>query len=308
MRLAVPDLISNSYFPAIAVCELGFAEAQGLSLSHELIFPVTRTMEALRDGEIDFVAGSAHSTLTAFPNWKGAKVVVALAQGMYWMLVLRADLDVQRGDVSAVKGLRIGAAPGVDLGLRGLLLEAGIDPERDNVEIGPVPGATEQGVSFGVTAAKALEAGKLDGFWANGMGAEVAVRNGIGKVVLDVRRGDGPKAAWSYTFPALVTTDALIERDPEAVASAVRAIVNTQRALKDDPGLATTVGERLFPAQEAGLIAGLIERDLPFYDPAVSPEVVNAMNQFAAGIGLPAKQCPYGQVVATQFSDLWLNS
>ncbi len=305
MRLAVPDLISNSYFPAIAACELGFAEAEGLALSHELIFPVTKTMQALRDGELDFVAGSAHSTLTAFPEWQGAKIVVALAQGMYWMLVLRADLEVERGDIEAIKGLRIGAAPGVDLGLRGLLLEAGIDPERDEVAIGPVPGATEQGVSFGVTAAKALEAGKLDGFWANAMGAEVAVRSGVGQIVLDVRRGDGPSGAWHYTFPALVTTDALIAREPDAVAAAVRAIINTQRALSADPGLATQVGERLFPAQEAGLIADLIERDLPFYDPLISPTVVTRMNEFAVGIGLSAGDCAYEQVVATQFSDLW---
>ena len=45
-----------------------------------------------------------------------------------------------------------------------------------------------------MTAAKALEDRKIDGFWANGMGAEVAVRRGVGTVVLDVRRGDGPKA------------------------------------------------------------------------------------------------------------------
>ena len=137
MRLAVPDLISNSYFPAIAACELGFAEAEGLALSHELIFPVTKTMQALRDGELDFVAGSAHSTLTAFPEWQGAKIVVALAQGMYWMLVLRADLEVERGDIEAIKGLRIGAAPGVDLGLRGLLLEAGIDPSATRSRSAP---------------------------------------------------------------------------------------------------------------------------------------------------------------------------
>ena len=66
---------------------------------------------------------------------------------------------------------------------------------RDGVQIAPVPGAIGAGVNFGVTAAKALEDGKIDGFWANGMGAEVAVRRGIGTVVLDVRRGDGPKAA-----------------------------------------------------------------------------------------------------------------
>ena len=90
MRIAVPDLISNSYFPAVAAAELGFFESEGLEAELQLIFPVTRTMEALRDDALDFVAGPAHATLTAFPEWRGAKLVAALAQKTYWLLILRS--------------------------------------------------------------------------------------------------------------------------------------------------------------------------------------------------------------------------
>lgn len=306
MKIAVPDLITNSYFPAIAAVELGFCQAEGLDLTLEHIFPVPDAMAALRDGQLDFVAGSAHATLTAFPAWQGAKLTAALAQGMYWLLVLRADLTATRGDVNAVKGRRIGAAPGVDLGLRRLLAEAGIDPTRDNVWIGPVPGTGQAGVSFGVTAAKALEEGIIDGFWANAMGAETAVRRGTGRIVLDVRRGDGPAAARDYTFAALVTTDQTIAHAPEAIAAAVRAIVNTQRALKDNPGRASEVGKRLFPPAEAGMIAEVVSRDLPFYDPTISEEAIRRMNQFAQDMGLLSGPVPYEQVVATGFRQLWM--
>lgn len=305
MRIAVPDLVSNSYFPAVAAVELGFFKDEGLDADLQLIFPVPKTMEALRDGELDFVAGSAHATLTAFPEWKGAKLIAALAQKMYWLLILRSDLGAKRGDIQAIKGLRIGAAPGPDDGLRRLLVEAGIDLERDQVEIGPVPGATGAGVSFGVHAARTLEAGKIDGFWANGMGSEVAVRSGAGTVVLDVRRGDGPPASQYYTFPTLVTTEDRISQDPQSVAAAVRAIVKVQNALREDPARATEVGERLFPPTEAGLIAELVERDLPYYDPTISEDVVTRMNQFAQAIGLLSGSASYDQVVASQYSELW---
>ncbi len=305
MRIAVPDLISNSYFPAVAAVELGFFKAEGLDAELELIFPVPKTMEVLRDGKLDFVAGAAHATLQAFPNWKGAKRLAARAQNTYWMLVLRADLNAQMGDVGAVKGLRIGAAPGPDSTIRQLLVEAGIDLEKDNVDVGPVPGSTGAGVSFGVNAAKALEDGVIDGFWANAMGVEVAVRKGTGTVVLDARRGICPPAAVHYTFPALVTSDAVIEKDPEGVRAAVRAVVKVQRALKEEPSRATEVGERLFPAMEASMIAGLIERDLPFYDPSISEDKVKAMNGFAKDIGLLTEEAAYNQVVGTQFSGLW---
>ncbi|OGA23660.1 MAG: nitrate ABC transporter substrate-binding protein, partial [Betaproteobacteria bacterium RIFCSPLOWO2_02_FULL_67_26] len=270
LRVAVPDLVSPSYFPAIAAVELGFFEREGLDATIELLFPVTRTYEELRDGRLDFVAGAAHAPLYAFRNWEGCKLLAALAQHMYWFLILRKDLGAKRGDLAAVKGLRIGAAPGPVDGLKRMLVESGIDPERD-VSIGPVPGTAGAGVSFGVAAAKALEAGKLDGFWANGMGAEVAVRNGAGTLVLDARRGDGPPAARDYTFPALVTTQKKIDGEPDQVAAAVRALVAAQRALKEDPSRATAVGRKLFPEAEAALIAGLIRRDAPFYDPAISP-------------------------------------
>lgn len=305
MKIAVPDLITNSYFPAIAAVELGVCQAEGLDLTIEHIFPVPRAMEAMGDGYCDFVAGAAHATLSAFPRWHGAKLLAALAQGMYWLLVLRRDLKVQRGDINAVKGCRLGAAPGVDLGLRRLLTAAGIDLQRDKVNIGPVPGTNQPGVSFGVTAAKALEEGTIDGFWANAMGAETAVRRGVGSIVLDVRRGDGPPAARLYTFAALVTTDRLIAHAPEAAAAAVRAIRQTQRLLQAAPARATEVGKRLFPPAEAGMIAELIERDRPFYTTEITASMVDGVNQFAQDMGLLDEPVPYEQVVAQQVRHLW---
>jgi NitT/TauT family transport system substrate-binding protein len=305
MKLAVPDLISNSYFPAVAAVELGFFKDEGLDVSLELIFPVDKAYQAMRDGVVDFVGGSAHSALAAFPEWEGAKLLCAQAQGMYWFLVMRADIGARRGDLSVVRGRSIGAAPWVEMGLRRLLIEAGIDLQRDEVTIAPVPGASGAGVNFGVTAARALEDGKIDGFWANGMGTEVAVRRGVGTVVLDVRRGDGPKPCFNYTMAALATTDQLIESSPETAAAAIRAIIKTQAALKGDIARATEVGRKLFPPSEAALIGELIRRDLPFYDPPISRRFVTGMNQFARDVGILQGEIPYEKVVATRFAELW---
>ena len=304
-KIAVPDLISNSYFPAIAAVELGFFEREGLELELEHIFPVNKCCELMRDGKVDFVAGSAHSALAGFPGWRGAKLLASLAQGMYWMLVVRHDLDAEQGDIGAVKGLNIGAAPFVELGLRRLLSEAKIDIERDRVTIAPVPGAVQPGVSFGVTAAQALADGKIDAFWANGMAAEIAVRQGAGKVLLDIRRGDSPKKAFNYTMPALISTDALIERDPQAAAAAIRAIVATQKAIKADIGLTTKVGEKLFPASDAAMIADVVARDLPYYDAVVSEKFVLGMNEFMTDLGWLDVPVAYDKVVATQYKTLW---
>ncbi|MGH7873493.1 MAG: ABC transporter substrate-binding protein [Candidatus Binatia bacterium] len=305
LRIAVPDLISNSYFPIIAAVEMGFFKQEGFDASVDLLFPIPKTFEALRDGALDFVVGSAHATLLAFPQWRGAKLLAACGQHTYWFLVIRSDLNPQHGDLSVVKGLRIGAAPGVDLSLQRLLVDAGMDPEQNGVQIMPIPGAVGPDVSFGLSAAKALEDGKLDGFWANGMGCEVALRRGVGKMILDVRRGDGPPSARHYTFSALIATDKRIQEEPDSARAAIRALMKAQHALKEDATRATEVGEKRFPPAEAKLIAELVRRDLPYYDPAIPEEKVMSMNRFAQEIGLLSQPVAYDGVVATQFSHLW---
>jgi ABC-type nitrate/sulfonate/bicarbonate transport system substrate-binding protein len=295
MRVAIPDLVSPSYFPLVAAVELGFFEKEGVSASLELLYPVTKTYEELREGRLDFVGGASHAALYAFKDWQGGRLLCALAQHMYWFLVVRSDLGAQKGDIRVVKNLRIGAAPGPVDGLKQLLKRAGIDPAKD-LQIGPVPGVVEKTASFGVMAAKALEDGKLDGFWANGMGAELAVRNGLGTVVLDARR-DGSEEARGYTFPALVCTEKMVREKPEIARAAVKAVKAAQDALKKNPERASEVGKRLFPPTEAGMIAELIRRDAPFYDPAISEKSVAAMNRFAQDIGLLSRPAPYESVV-----------
>ena len=306
MKVAIPDMISNSYFPIAAAVELGFFQREGLDMQLELIFPVNRTLEILRDGDIQFVGGSAHSTPFAFPGWKGGKLIAAQAQNTYWFLILRSDLKAAKGDIQAIKGLKIGAAPLVDLGLKRLLVESGLDEVRDNIQIGPVPGAfLGENKNFGVAAAKALEAGLIDGFWANGMGAEVAVRSGAGTMVIDARRGDGPPKALHYTMSAMITSDRMIEENPTAVASAIKALVKSQQALKADISLATKVGRKLFPPAEAELIADVVARDLPYYDASISREFVSGMVEFQQHVGLLKAPVAYEDVVATQFSQYW---
>jgi ABC-type nitrate/sulfonate/bicarbonate transport system substrate-binding protein len=305
MKIAIPDKISPSYFVAEAAVELGFFKAEGLDVSLELVYPVDKAYEAMRDGAIDFVGGAAHAVPSAFPGFKGAKLIAAQAQGMYWFLVMRSDLGARRGDLSVVKGRTIGAAPWVNMGLRGLLTAGGIDLERDKVNIAPVPGILGEVPNFGVMASKALEEGKLDGFWANGMGAEVAVRGGYGTVIVDARRGDGPKPCFNYTCPAIAASDALIARSPDKVAAAVRAIVKTQAALKADVARAGEVGRKLFPPQEAQLIIELIRRDLPYYDATLSRDFIAGVSGFLRGQGVLSADVPYEQAVATQFTPLW---
>ena len=304
LRIAAVDLVSNTCFPALAADELGFFKAEGLDARIELVAMLGAT-KALRDGNADaMIAGSVHDVVTEFPDWKGAKIVVALSQGTPWLLVVRADVKSKRGDISAVRGLRLTAAEGPDLALKQMLIGAGIDPSHE-LQIVALPGAKSCDVSFGVFAARALEAGEIDGFWANAMGGETAVSRGVGKTLIDVRRGDDPGEVRYFTFAGMATTDNFIEREPDALAAAIRAIVKAQRALRTDPSLAREVGNRKFPKDAAELISNVVARDVEFYDPVISEEAVTKMNRFAQSIGHLSGPIPYENVVAVQFRELW---
>ena len=305
MKLAVPDMISPSYFPAIAAAELGFFREEGIDVEVELIFPVDKAYMALRDGAVDFVGGSAHSALAAFPQWQGVKLLCAQAQGMYWFLVMRSG---SRRRARRYRGRERPQHRRRAVGRDGAAPPAHRSRHRSRprqVKIAPVPGALAAGVNFGVTAAKALEDGKIDGFWANGMGAEVAVRRGIGTVVLDVRRGDGPKPCFNYTMASIAATDRLIARPAGCGRGGGARDREDPRSAQGgrrprDRGRPQAVSAR----------RGRADRRVDPPRPAVlrrprsRPEFVAGMNAFARDLGLLKGEVPYEQVVATQFAAL----
>jgi len=301
MRITVADAISPSYFVAIAAVQLGFFKEEGVEM--EFVFPPADPSQALRDGVVDFYGGSPYTGLHRFPGWRGGAVLCALSHYTYWFLAVRSDLTCERGDVRAVKGLRLSASVLPGLTLKRLLEDAGIDFQRDNVQLVASPRRLSQNWAW--DGVDALEQGVADGYWGNGLRADLGVKRGIAKILLDVRRGDGPPAARTWTFPALITTERLVKEQPDIAAAAVQAIVKTQRALRAAPQLAAKAAQRLFPAEEASLIAFEVARDVEFYDATVTEEMIAHASRFAVEMGVLEGEVRYGELVATQFAPLW---
>ena len=303
-KLMVADVDSPSYFVATAAVKLGFFKQEGVEVEFIPEYGAKHGPEQLRDGVIHFFGGPAFAATRTFPAWKGAKLLCALAQHSYWFMGVRKNLDIVRGDIKALKGLRISSSFAFPrMALRHMLVEAGMDMDHDEVHIlESLPTTSEWHSRDGV---KALQEDYADGFWGNGMRLALAEKAGLAKVHLDLRRGDGPAGARHYNFAALTTTDALIEKEPEVAAAAVRAIVATQQALKADPSLAKKVGDELFPGDEADLMPALVGRDAPFYDATITPEAVDGLNKFALSNRLLSQPLAFEQLVAVQFKDLW---
>jgi len=137
------------------------------------------------------------------------------------------------------------------------------------------------------------------------MGSECAVRRGVGKIFVDIRRGDAPQESRGFTFPALMTSDAVIREHPAAAKMMVKSIISAQAALKGEAALAEKAASRLFPSYETSLITDVIKPDLAYFDPAVSAQSIDSMLKFDASLGIDTTGIAYADVVATEFSHLW---
>ncbi len=303
-RMMVVDYDSPSYFVASAAVKLGFFKKEGVDVEFVPEYGAKHGPEMLRDGTIHFLGGPAFAALRAFPAWKGVKLVAALGQHSYWFMGARKDLNIPRGNIKALKGLRIATSFAFPrLGLLHLLREGGLDVDRD-VRIVLNPQSKSEAHCY--DGIRVLQEDIADCFWGNGMRVALAEKAGIGKLHLDLRRGDGPSGALHYNFAALTMADALIEKEPEVTAAAVRAIVATQKALKADPSLAKKVGDELFPGEVADLMPALIRRDAPFYDAAITPQAIDGINRFAISNGLLDGPLAFEQIAAAQFADNWV--
>src|SRR2546428_13246553 len=98
MRIATPDLVTNSYFPALAAEELGLYREEGLDAHVELL-PSLDAVNALRDGAVDFVAGGGPTMLLAVPGGEGGKLAAPPSPRTPRPLVLPPGPPPPRGDL-----------------------------------------------------------------------------------------------------------------------------------------------------------------------------------------------------------------
>ncbi|MBS41142.1 MAG: hypothetical protein CMM83_05440, partial [Rhodospirillales bacterium] len=122
---------------------------------------------------------------------------------------------------------------------------------------------------------------------------------------IDVRRGYDPGEVRYTTCAGFAITDNYLEKEPESVEAAVRAIVKAQRALRSDPSIAIKVGEKLFPPEATNLISDIVNNDTPFYAPSISRTTIQRINAFAQSVGQLTKPIPYEYVVAERCIPIW---
>src|SRR6476469_2517011 len=135
-RMMVADYDPPSCFVATAAVKLGILTRAGVDVAFMAEYGAKHGRERRRDGHIHFFGGPAFAATRAFPAWQGVKLVAALAQHSYWFMGVRKEIDIRRGDIKALKGLRISSSFAFPkTALRHMLIQAGMDVDHDEVRI-----------------------------------------------------------------------------------------------------------------------------------------------------------------------------
>lgn len=141
---------------------------------------------------------------------------------MPWVVVAKSDVPMPNAGryptvMSDFKGMAWGPyARGSDseLFLRAMATDAGLNPDKDITWIG---------VGGPSTGLPALKSGKIQVYLALDPAPMIAVTQGYGKIVVDLRKGEGPKNFKGIVYQGVVTLRSTAENRPELVQGLVKA-------------------------------------------------------------------------------------
>ena len=278
--------------------QLGYFKAEGITAQFADFEGGAEVTTAMVGGSIDFAGTYVERPLILAEKGFGSKNLLAILNRNPIFLVVRKNLPAT--DVKGLKGLKLGmtrAGSATDLALRALLRDAGLEPDRDVAVIA---------VGSSASAAAALRAGQIDGFMGGEPGGAVIVHQlKIGRYFIEPLRDQGPKFLQYMTFPTLQASDRYIQANPQIVERVVRAVVKTQKRLREDPEAGVRVAQKIFPTLDIELIRGIIALQRASYLPAITEEAMRTVNQFQKQAGVVKNDSPYDKVVAVQLKPLW---
>jgi NitT/TauT family transport system substrate-binding protein len=286
--------------PEYLAQDRGFYKAHGVDVT---VLPITSgpaSTQALLTGAAQIMLNTPDAVLQANDKGQSLKIVGGdIKRGITTILARNAWPLPHAGSYPAVmadlKGAKIGVTArgsSQEVWLRRMLPEAGLNPDKDVtfVAVGLVP-----------TALSALQAGQIDVWSGFEPGTTIAMSQlKIAKVVVDIRKGEGPKELVNFSTNVFVSTDKYIKDNADAVKRFMAAIADAEAWMTNSANRAELEGLVAKNVKvDAALIPQLIDDNLPTFGVVVPREnIENAItiNKQASMIkGSPT----YESVVAT---------
>jgi len=227
-----PYLGHTPYFVAD---ELGYWEEEGIEVEFEWTAGSSQAIQLLGSGKVDFTAAN-HDALI-FANHKGANMKSVFQEHTKCEFQFAVPKNSPIKKLEDLKGKKIGVssmASGFVPYAQAAFFEAGMDPEKDLnlLEVGSGSGA-----------ATAIESGEVDvlGLW------EVAFANLENTLGHDYFRFITPPIYDRLTCNAIITTDEIVNDNPEVVIGFLRGLSKGTVFLLNNPDAVIDIFYKNYP-------------------------------------------------------------
>lgn len=285
---------------------LNYFADQGLNVTIIKTQSSAQTDQAVLTGAADLGLVSITDPAKVTQNGVDAKVVMSGTTGPLNSIVVQADMNVKRGDVTVLRGKTIGV-PGLggggDLNLRYWLKSGGLDPVKD-VHIVNVGGGGQ-----GLIAA--MQTRKVDAILSFEPFTSVLVNQlKVGKYLLNPVDGDGPALMHPGHLPwnAVFGLNSYISSHAAQVHAFVRAMSKAIMLERTDPAKTLPGMVELYPTLDQNqVLVPMSKQAAKVVDSSFPASDMDDVNTWLHEIGvLPTdKTYTYQQFVASQFAPDW---
>ncbi|MBX9739722.1 MAG: ABC transporter substrate-binding protein [Beijerinckiaceae bacterium] len=297
---------SISSLPMMVAKGKDFFKDEGLDVSLEYFTGGPPATAALIGGSAQFLVAAPQDMLKAIKQGQPLVAIGTVIADYTGSIVMRKDLADKLGrkpTIEDLKGKRIGTlARGgfTDVSTRYMLMEKGIDPEKD-VVLTPVRGADRQ--------LAAGRAGELDANALVDPSGYIAVEQMKDWVyVVDVTAGEGPKIFHDLGFIALQTTRDYLAKNRPVAEKMVRAMVRAQTFISDpkNEAEATELASQVLVGMDKEALRGSVKASHNAFRPAFPKVMIdNNMELLLRNKLIEAPAPAYETAVDASFEPIW---
>jgi NitT/TauT family transport system substrate-binding protein len=277
-------------FPVYVAKDLKIFEKHGIEA--ELIYGTgIQVANIMISGSADLGAFAVEHALSVVSRGQDVRLMVVNQTLPPFSLVVRNDLPTPNAGkpypamLMDLKGRKIGistAGASTDIGLRFLLQQAGLDPQKD-VTIVPVGGPSGEVAS--------LKNGAVDAIIGIEPAPLQAVRGlKIGRSILDIEGGKGPDVFREYAYNAMFARSTYIKAHPQTVRNVVASIVEAERMINDPAHLDDVT--KVAAANMRGVDPELLRYQISTYHGIFTPVATRAAIDNVNRVMVGGKQIP----------------
>jgi NitT/TauT family transport system substrate-binding protein len=263
VRLAVGGQAALYYLPLVVTQRLGLFREAGVEVDISDFAGGSRALQALVGGSADVVTGAFDHTIQMQAKNQPVVALVELGQFPGFVLALLNAQAAAYRSPADLKGMKIGVtAPGSSTHFMALQLMAksGLKPDD----------ASFLGVGATTTAVAAVKRGEIDAIVNTDPAVALLQREGLIKIVADMRTRDGTREVYGGIYPAAVmyASPTFIDKNPHTVQALVNALVRGLAFMRShSPEEVAAVVPEEYALGDKPLYVQAIKNSLPMFSP-----------------------------------------